>query len=71
MVVDGSVGYARVAGNVADGGAGEAALGEEAQGGVEDLLARVRSAPRAAVAGGVFCGYGEGPPIKQPLRQLL
>jgi hypothetical protein len=48
MVVDRRVGNAGGAGDVADAGAGEAALGEEAEGGVQDLFAREGAAPRLA-----------------------
>jgi len=61
VVVDGRIGYARFAGDVADGGASKTAFREEAQRRVEDLLASMRAAPCAPVAGRVFCSYGEGP----------
>jgi hypothetical protein len=48
VVVDGGVGDAGGTGDVADAGAGEAALGEEAEGGVQDLFAREGAAPRLA-----------------------
>jgi hypothetical protein len=41
MIVDGGVGDAGNAGYVPNSGAGEAAFGEEAQGGVEDLVAGI------------------------------
>jgi len=64
VVVDCGVGDACLAGDVADGSTREATLGEEAQGGIENLLAGMRSAACATIAGcGVFCGYGEGPPL--------
>ena len=46
VVVDGGVGDAGGLGDVADAGAGEALLGEEAERGVEDLLAGERAAPQ-------------------------
>jgi len=63
VVVDSRVRYTRLAGDVADGGAGEAALREEAQRRIQDLLTGMRSAARAAVARGVFYCYGEGPSL--------
>ena len=53
VVVDGGVGDSGLAGNVADGRAREAALGEEAERGVEDLLAGMRTTPRALGIAGV------------------
>jgi len=63
VVVDRRVGDASLAGDVADGGARKATLGKEAQGRIEDLLPCMRPAARAAVAGGVLCSDGEGPPL--------
>lgn len=48
MIVDGGVGDAGALGDIADTGAGEALLGEEPKGGVQDLLSGERAPPRFA-----------------------
>ena len=54
MIVDRRVGYAGLAGNVANGSARETSLREEAEGGIEYLLASVRSPSGTAI---VSCGW--------------
>jgi hypothetical protein len=54
VVVDGGVGDAGLAGDVSDGSSCEATLREEAEGGVQYLLASVRSPSGTAIVG---CGW--------------
>jgi hypothetical protein len=54
VVVDGGVGDTCLAGDVPDGSAREATLREEAEGGVQYLLASVRSPSGTAIVG---CGW--------------